>query len=262
MKQHKHVHCDAQEEEDKQHEKKEKGDDNNDISVITTTIANESGGGLDDRTKSRSSSIKHVKLVQQNIDDEIMQLRIKQEDEKAKKSEGKKVKATEENERKEEKGYEEGLTVALMENQKTFHVNDSSSLSDASRSKVVCGKNHTLLSSDGEVYSCGQDVCGQLGHEGEQCGSQSKLVAVYISKRVYDIAAGGDQSCLTRLGQLLLPAYQESVKENGRQKLFDIDNTDLSKMLLTSGLITINFDIWLNLFRTFGWMFCTASNLN
>ena len=116
-----------------------------------------------------------------------------------------------------------------MEIQKTFDVRDSSLLKDVSWSKVVCGKNHTsLLSSDDKVYLCGQDVYGQLGYEGERCGSQWKLVPVCVSKRVYDIAACGDQSVAikgsssTRLGQLLWRTYQETIEDNNRKKLFDI----------------------------------------
>ena len=57
------------------------------------------------------------------------------------------------------------------------------------------GKSHTMIvTSEGEVYSCGSGYCGKLGHGGMEGEREPRLIKSLVGKHIAGVAAGVDHS--------------------------------------------------------------------
>ncbi|KAM7154492.1 putative E3 ubiquitin-protein ligase HERC3 isoform 1-T1 [Molossus nigricans] len=75
-------------------------------------------------------------------------------------------------------------------------------ISDRSVKEVACGGNHSVfLLEDGEVYTCGLNTKGQLGHERE--GNKPEQIGALADQRIVHVACGESHSlALSDRGQL------------------------------------------------------------
>uniref|UniRef100_A0ABI7ZB30 HECT domain-containing protein n=1 Tax=Felis catus TaxID=9685 RepID=A0ABI7ZB30_FELCA len=75
-------------------------------------------------------------------------------------------------------------------------------ISDRSVKEVACGGNHSVfLLEDGEVYTCGLNTKGQLGHERE--GNQPEQIGALADQHIVHVACGESHSlALSDRGQL------------------------------------------------------------
>lgn len=75
-------------------------------------------------------------------------------------------------------------------------------VSDRSIKEVACGGNHSVfLLEDGEVYTCGVNTKGQLGHERE--GNKPEQIGALADQHIIHVACGESHSlALSDRGQL------------------------------------------------------------
>ncbi|KAI6070050.1 putative E3 ubiquitin-protein ligase HERC3 [Aix galericulata] len=73
---------------------------------------------------------------------------------------------------------------------------------DRNVKEVACGGNHSVfLLEDGEVYTCGLNTKGQLGHESE--GSKPEQIGALAGQHIVHVACGESHSvALSDQGQL------------------------------------------------------------
>lgn len=105
-------------------------------------------------------------------------------------------------------------------NLETPQVNKTLKAAGARVVKICCGQQHVLaLTANGEVWSWGLGVFGQLGHGETHDEGVPKRIAAFDGKRVLDIGCGANHSlALTEDGKIFSWGSSEYGQQGGRNQ--------------------------------------------